>query len=49
MASYKKTENARLDSHPENPEDERMASFIDNKISYFLGAVKWLSPKKDAR
>ena len=34
-----KTEDARLDSHPENPEDEHTASFIDNKISYYLGAV----------
>ena len=36
---YEKTEDARPDSHPENPEDEHMASFIDNKIAYYLNAV----------
>ena len=40
VAVYAKTEDARLDSHPENPEDEHTASFIDHKISYYLNAVK---------
>ena len=43
VAVYAKTEDARLDSHPENPEDEHTASFIDHKISYYLNAVKAVS------
>ena len=39
VAVYRKTEDARPDSHPENPEDEHTASFIDNKIAHYLGAV----------
>ena len=39
VAVYGKTEDARPDSHPENPEDEHTASFIDNKIAYYLNAV----------
>ena len=40
---FAKTEDARLDSHPENPEDEHTAPFIDHKISYYLNAVKAVS------
>ena len=39
VAVYRKTEDARPDSHPENPEDEHTASFIDNKIAHYLSAV----------
>ena len=39
VAVYKKTEDALADSHLENPEDDHKASFIDNKISYFLARV----------
>ena len=39
VAIYGKTEDARPDSHPENPEDGRMAPFIDNKLAYYLAAV----------
>ena len=39
VAVYRKTEDARPDSHPENPEDEHTASFIDNKVAYYLNAV----------
>lgn len=43
---YRKTEDAASDSHPENPEDGRKASFIDNKIAFYLNAVNAVSAQE---